>query len=445
MRKWWLLLLAAAVLIAAAGAAAVISWRSGAPRADSASPSATPTPDPVRTPLLEGVAQEAPVPTAAGLLAALHPGMSAPLIAGRLSVSIIDVASGRPLLEIGAARPVVPASTVKLVTAVAALTALPPDQRLVTRVLAGAAGDVVLVGGGDPTLLAPGERAGYPGRARLVDLASQVQRLKQPVRRVLVDDSLFSGPRLGPGWKPIYVSDGDVAPVSALELHGQAPPDPAIDAGRKLAALLHVTAPVTRGTAPAQARELARVSSPTVAELVELMLATSDNDLAEALGRQLALAAKQPPTFAGEVAAIGSALQPVLTSAGLAQQTVDLHDASGLSPLDHVQPAALSRLLALAARDGRYGPLLSGLPVAGFDGTLADRYRKGPGVLAAGQVRAKTGTLTGVSALAGLVRTRAGRLLAFDVTANGLPEKGAGKAPADLDAIAAALAGCGCP
>ncbi len=62
--------------------------------------------------------------------------------------------------------------------------------------------------------------------------------------------------------------------------------------------------------------------------------------------------------------------------------------------------------------------MLSGLPVAGFSGTLADRYREGGGLPAAGAVRAKTGTLNGVSALAGLVRTADGRLLAFDLTAD---------------------------
>jgi D-alanyl-D-alanine carboxypeptidase/D-alanyl-D-alanine-endopeptidase (penicillin-binding protein 4) len=438
-----LALLAAVVLLAGAGAAVVLTHEEDTPQT-TAPPAVTPQPAPVRTPLLAATDKQAPMPTQAGLVRALQPSLAAPLLAGRVTLSVIDVLSGQPLLEVGAQQPAVPASTAKIATALAALSVLPGDQRLVTRVLAGAAGDVVLVGGGDPTLLAPGVRGGYPQPARLTDLAAQVAKAQPVVRRVVVDDRLFSGPRIGPGWKPVYLSDHDVAPVSALELKGTESADPALEAGRRLAGLLHVKAVVVHGFAPAGARELGKVTSAPVSDLVETMLATSDNDLAEALGRHVALATKQPATFDGAAAATAAVLQRLLLKAGVGATGVLLRDSSGLSPLDRVQPGALARLLAVAATDDRFGPLLSGLPVAGFDGTLADRYRKGPTAVAAGQVRAKTGTLTGVSALAGLVRTRSGRLLAFDVTANGLPEKGAGKAPQDLDAVAAALAACGC-
>jgi D-alanyl-D-alanine carboxypeptidase/D-alanyl-D-alanine-endopeptidase (penicillin-binding protein 4) len=95
-------------------------------------------------------------------------------------------------------------------------------------------------------------------------------------------------------------------------------------------------------------------------------------------------------------------------------------------------------------KDEKYAPILSGLPVAGFDGTLTTRYRKGPTSAAAGAVRGKTGTLDGVSALAGLVRTRGGRLLAFDLTADGVSLTGTLQAQAALDRVATALASCGC-
>jgi D-alanyl-D-alanine carboxypeptidase/D-alanyl-D-alanine-endopeptidase (penicillin-binding protein 4) len=117
-----------------------------------------------------------------------------------------------------------------------------------------------------------------------------------------------------------------------------------------------------------------------------------------------------------------------------------------LSRDNRVQPAALTAILRAVAmgEQPRLAPVLTGLPVAGFDGTLAKRYRTGPSLPAAGVVRGKTGTLNGVSALAGLVRTADGRLLAFDLTADGVPLGATRQAEAALDRFAAALASCGC-
>ena len=448
MRRWWLAGLALAVLLGGAGGVLVLGGRttsvSGLP------PSGRPSPDPSRTPLLAAPGGGA-VPSTAGLRRALDTVLHDPGLGTRVAVSVLDAASGAALLEIGAGQPVPPASTAKIATALAVLTVLPADRRFTTTVVQGAPGDVVLVGAGDPTLAGRSAPPGFPGRARLADLAAQLKGVA--VRRVVVDDRLFAGPRTGPGWKPGYVTHGDVSPVSALAVDGGrlsgdkgAPrsQDSAVDAGRQLAALLRVTT-VVRGAAPVGATVLAHADSPTVGELVESMLTSSDNNLAEALGRQVALAGKLPPTFDGESAAIEAAVVPLLARAGLGGRPLALRDASGLSPLDRLRPAALSRLLALADRDARFAPLLSGLPVAGFDGTLADRYRKGRTAAAAGAVRAKTGTLDGVSALAGLVRTRGGRLLAFDLTADRVPAGGTLQAQFALDRVATVLASCGCP
>ena len=83
-------------------------------------------------------------------------------------------------------------------------------------------------------------------------------------------------------------------------------------------------------------------------------------------------------------------------------------------------------------------PILTGLPVAGFTGTLTTRYESG----AAGLVRAKTGTLTGVNALAGTVVDEDGHLLAFAFLATGTPNTP--EARSALDEAATALAACGC-
>ena len=421
----------------------------------------TPSPSPSLLPLLPAPSAHAPVPTAAGLRRALAPGLTDRSLGGSVAISVLDAVTGKPLLETDSREVVLPASTAKIATAVAALTALPPDRRLTTKVVAGAApGEVVLVGGGDPSLGGRLTKAStYPPVARISDLAAQVRTALAgaPVTRVTVDDSLYAGPLLGPGWRPQYVTGGDVAPVMALMVDGgrirpspsRAPrlADPALAAGHQLAALLGVPkAVVVRGRAAAGAKELGSVASPTVQQLVEGMLTRSDNDLAEALSRQVAIAKGEPATFSGAAAAVRGVLRDVLSQVGEAPGAVSLQDGSGLSRLDRVQPGALTRLLsAIAGRDrDRLYPVLSGLPVAGFDGTLEKRFRRGPGLPAAGVVRAKTGTLNGVSALAGLVRTRDGRLLAFDLTADSVPIGSTLASQTALDRLAAALAGCGC-
>lgn len=434
MRRWWLAGMALVVLLA--GLVGLVVVRED--RLESRpTPSATRSPEPSRTPLLDPAGADAPIPTTAGLQRALAAALKDPALGNRVGASVVDVLTGRSLLAARDTTAVTPASTAKIVTAVAVLSVLPPETRFTTRVVQGAPGDVVLVGAGDPTVAGRNAQRGIPVTARLSDLAAQLKGTI--VKRVVVDDRLFTGPRLGPGWKPGYVTFGSVAPVSALAVDGgrrstrknqPRVADPALEAGRQLAALLHVT-PVVRGAAPAGATVLAQVSSPTVAELVETMLSRSDNDVAEALGRHVALATNRPASFAGQAAA-------------LATVAPGLRDASGLSTLNRLSPAAVTRLLVRAATEPRFAPVLGGLPVAGFDGTLADRYRNAPTLAAAGEVRAKTGTLNGVSALAGLVRTRSGRLLAFDLAADGVAFSGTLRAQAALDRIATALARCGC-
>ena len=86
--------------------------------------------------------------------------------------------------------------------------------------------------------------------------------------------------------------------------------------------------------------------------------------------------------------------------------------------------------------------MLSGMPIAGFSGTLASRYSAGTAAAARGVVRAKTGTLNGVNTLAGVVYDTDGRLLAFAFMANHVQSPAA--ALASLDTLAGTLAGCGC-
>ncbi len=428
------------------------------------SPTATPTPDPPRTPAPSVLPAE---PTGSGpppVLPerALDEVLASPALGGGAGAVVLDVATGQVLLDRDAATARIPASVAKLATAAGALTALGPEHRVVTRVLAGAdladGTSVVLVGAGDATLTTRRSRRGdLPQRGSLADLADQVVASLAPGRpvTVLVDDSLFSGPALSPDWPASYLSSGEVSPVSALSVDaGRVRPgsvareaDPALAAGRELAGLLRrrgaeVRPDVARGSASENAPVVAEAESPTVAEMVELALQTSDNDLAEALLRLAAVAQGQPATFDGGTTAVLGAL----TSLGVPTEGVHLLDGSGLARGSAVPPETLARLLLLAA-DGAHPDLasvLDGLPVAGFSGTLETRYVTGATATAAGLLRAKTGTLTGVSALAGTTSV-GGRPVVFVVMADRVPEGATLQARDDLDRFAAVLSAAAGP
>jgi D-alanyl-D-alanine carboxypeptidase/D-alanyl-D-alanine-endopeptidase (penicillin-binding protein 4) len=404
-------------------------------------------------PVLAALASEAPAPDAAVLADELAPLLASPALGPGVEARVVDVASGEVLLDQDSDVPSTPASTAKLLTAVAALTTLGPDTTLETTVVAGSApGEVVLVGGGDPTLSRTVPSLTYPGAPTVADLAAQV-RSSLPagaqVTRVVVDNSLFQGPLTASGWGPGDAPSTYAAPVTATAVDGARVRSgdlprsgaPGTDAGTALAVALGVPdATVVLGNAPQGAQTLGSVRSAPVARLVEQALSQSDNLLTESLARHVALARDLPATFEGAAEAVTGAL----TDAGLDVTGVSLSDGSGLSSTDRVPVELLTELLTGAA-DGTLpgtSAVLSGLPVAGYDGTLFDRGDADPAT-APGSVRAKTGTLLGVHGLAGTVVTAEGRLLVFGVVADGAPANGEAAEDA-LDAVASALAACGC-
>ncbi|WP_233510045.1 D-alanyl-D-alanine carboxypeptidase/D-alanyl-D-alanine endopeptidase [Actinomadura craniellae] len=409
-------------------------------------------------PVVQAAAQPLPsadpaarIPGAAGLSARLNA-----VLAGsdtKISGAVIDAAARRVLYGRNPDRPATPASTTKLVTSVAVLATRGPEYRLTTKTVQGAPGRVVLVGGGDPTL-AVRPPASLPGSASLTELARQTAaalRASGTARvKVDFDDTLYTGPRSAPGWKPNYIPDGEVAPVTALMVdQGRVAAgkrtrvaDPPATAAAVFAGLLRRQGvAATRGArvrAHPSAAALGSVRSPPVSAMVEHLMTESDNDMAEAMVRQAALARGRPASFAGGAQAVQEVLAGLRAAGG-----VTVFDGSGLSTRNRITPLALARLAALAAAPDHPGlrAAITGMPVAGFSGTLADRYAGPATRIGAGYVRAKTGTLDGVSTLAGMAYDVDGRLLAFAFMA------GDGKGAVDpgrLDLLAAAVAGCGC-
>ena len=376
-----------------------------------------------------------------------------------MTASVVDVDTGQQVYGREASGSAIPASTAKLLTAAAVLSARGPAYRIPTRAVAGnAPGEVVLIGAGDPSLAA-GAVASYPGAARLDLLAQQVRQSLggQDPTRVIIDTSLYTGPTYPtPQWYEADLNSGFIAHITALMTDGArrdpsrtksgaaryAQPD--VAAGEQFAAALGLPpGAVTRGTAPARSEQLGEVLSPPIGRLVEVMLAESDNVLAEGLARQVAVARGMPASFDGAA----QATRAELADMGLPLAGYTVVDGSGLSHFNRVSAGLLTGVLALAAAPDHpeLRPIVSGLPVAAYSGTLFERYldpANGGG--AASVVRAKTGTLTGVSALAGLVVDADGRLLAFSVIADATGGVNLRATEAALDRVAAAIADCGC-
>ncbi|MEH0969812.1 D-alanyl-D-alanine carboxypeptidase/D-alanyl-D-alanine-endopeptidase [Micromonospora sp. CPCC 205546] len=465
-----LVLVLAAVGIAVVRPGPVADWLGDEPAGRGvAAPAAEPAPAAV----LAGTDANAPMPTPEGVRAALAPLVGVPALGARVHVSVADVATGQPLFGRGEDDGTVPASVTKLVTGVTVLAARGPAHRISTRAVAGAApGEVVIVGGGDPTL-AVDRKGFYPGAARLDDLAAQVRDALGGTKptKVTVDSSLYSGPVFEPGWDDDIPTGGYGGAITALMTDGarsdvtRAKKDeaagnhwaervsqPDLAAGRAFARLLGVPAgAVARGTAPAAATgaatpgpgaELGRVESLPMVRLVDIMISDSDNIVAEALARQVALARNEPASFVGA----GAAMDAVAGELGLPADELTLADGSGLSRSNRISPSLLTDLIALAGDGSRpeLAAIFGGLPVADWSGTLAGRYDTAATKAGAGVVRAKTGTLTGVHAIAGVVSTADGRLLTFAVLTDAVPPDGLTAARGALDRIGAALAGCGC-
>jgi len=411
---------------------------------------------PVPQAVLRPLAAVATSPTQAGLSALLDAAAIA--MPGQFAGVVVEPGTGAELWGHTPERPLVPASTGKVLTAAAALLTLDATERLVTRVVAGPEpGTVVLVGGGDPTLTAlpEGRESLYPDAPRISELAAEVRAAAPgPIGTVLVDTSRYTGPLLAPGWSASDVGAGFVAPIEPVMVDGgRADPtlqdgsrvtDPALAAGRALADELGADV-VDEGVADPGAKSLAAVSSAPMTELVEHALRSSDNVLAEVLAREVALARDDEPSFEGAARQILAALE----QAGFDPSSAELFDGSGLSKQDRVPPRLLGSVLSAAAAPAQgpldrqfLRPILSGLPVAGGEGTLDNRFaRDGDAASGRGVVRAKTGSLTGVSSLAGVVTDADGRLLVFALMSNGANP---GVVRPLHDQMAAGLSRCGC-
>jgi D-alanyl-D-alanine carboxypeptidase/D-alanyl-D-alanine-endopeptidase (penicillin-binding protein 4) len=422
--------LAGAVATALAVTVGVGGWTSTGGREEAAPspptrPPATTRPAPRPAPPAPCPAEPPPAsPAPPALVAALRGALGHPGFEGVTVSASLWVDGYGEVLAAGADVPLPPASVQKVFTAMGVLSLFEPDDALTTTVrstgpVAGdvVRGDLVLVGGGDPTLTARGPHS-------LDALAAQVRQrgVTRVEGSVVADESRYDAARAAPGWQD-WQQPAYVGPMSALMVDdNRRRADPAYLAAPatgnaevfRAALVAHgitVSGPVTAGTAPPGASEVASLRSRPVPALVGDMLRRSDNETAELLAREAGLEAGEAGTTPAGTAALTAALGPLCVPlTGVAD------DGSGLSRADRRTAREWRRLLQAATSQPWGAAFRDGLPLAGRSGTLAGRFRR---TAAAGNVRAKTGTIIGGRALAGYLTTAGGRQAVFAVVVNG--------------------------
>ncbi len=413
------------------------------------STAADPLPPAVLVPATEGAAPDP------DKVRRLVTGVKVPGATGTYGAAVRDLGTGRLLYSHDAGTGLIPASTMKVLTTTAAMSLLGPDHRFSTSVVEGGPGQIVLVGGGDPYLSTTSSASTYPPRASVADLARRTATVLHASRTTSVtlgyDASLFTGPAWNAAWPDTYRDV--VTPVSALWVEegrtggnqiGPRTVAPARDAARAFAAALKKRGVKVTAVAPATAsRTAARVSavqSMPVDQIVSQVLLTSDNDAAEVLFRHAALAGGRAGSFADGARVVTREL----TSLKVWGAGMRITDGSGLARRTRVSADSLTRALRLAAEDDHpeLRGVVNGLPVAGVEGSLRVRFFDDTSAAGRGVVHGKTGTLTKVHSLAGVLRTRDGSVLVFAFLINE-PENDYA-ATVWLDRVTAALSGCGC-
>ncbi|MBW8172113.1 D-alanyl-D-alanine carboxypeptidase [Ornithinimicrobium sp. Arc0846-15] len=404
------------------------------------------------------------------------------------ALTIRDVESGETLYDTRANKSLTPASTTKLLTAAAVMTQFAPLETLKTSVVVvpaegtdggadtDAGGDsdsatataspgatIALVAGGDMLLSAgAGNPNNVVGHAGVTDLARQtasaleMQGVNGPIT-VSLDTSYASGSSVVPDWTDYWVTNGFAGRITMLGFAGDralpfdpSPQDPAMVVAEAFVQTLSdegvdvVSGDIERAEAPGDAGQIAMVESAPLAEVLGVGLRTSDNAMLEQLARQATVRAGEPGEQESVNAWVTSQIKDVY---GVDTTGVQLSDTSGLSDGTTIPVRVLGDLLVEGANGEHpaFQDALDELPIAGLNGTLFDRFLTDAATEGKGVIRAKTGSLPEMTALAGYIVTDDGRLLAFALTDN---DVGLGgdflNARAQIDSILADVADCGC-
>jgi D-alanyl-D-alanine carboxypeptidase/D-alanyl-D-alanine-endopeptidase (penicillin-binding protein 4) len=362
-------------------------------------------------------------------------------VGGLSGAWVADAETGKPLFAWLDQRRRTPASVQKLLTTTTALERFGDTEHLKTVVRSDGEldsdgvvqGNLYLQGFGDPSF----------GTRDLAVLASRIREagVESVEGRIIGDESYFDSRRGLPAGR--FLLSPDIGPLSALSFNegtlrgfgGGFQSNPPKFVAQRLEGWLDargidVARSARAGRAPGSADLIASVRSPSIAALVRATNQPSDNYFAETLLKGLGA------RFAGSgsTAAGAGVVRTFQKTLGVSSSVLD---GSGLSRGDVISPRAVGRLLIAARQRPWFESFYRSLPLAGHTGTLRKRMRR---TAAAGRCRAKTGTLIGVSGLAGYCRSRGTRNFAFALLMNGV---NVARARAVQDRIAAALAGAG--
>ena len=435
---------AAATPTALLCAAALMPWAAPAATAGAPTPTsrlaASPAPS-ARDGQVAAQASGSAVSTVAAnarISAVLPPRARSKILGTRFTMTVWDTESSSYIYTRRPKKSLRGASTTKILTAVAVLANLGPDHRFATTVRAGTTPDeIVLVAGGDPLLTSADLRTLAADTAAA--LAAQAEAdgtggagVGAPEgaiapRRITVraDDSLFRGGGISRGWYSSWVPS-QVRRVGAFARDDRKVSDATADAGAYFArALRRLDVPATyagEAVVAPDAPTLATFAGHSVSEAVSRALLWSDNDTAEMLFRQVAVARGTKASWPGARRSV----RATLSELSIPMKRVRIVDGSGLSMQGRLTAGALTSALnrALSPEHPELAGLRDMLPVAGRTGTLqADylRFTSSPSKCAAGLVQAKTGTLADAISLAGYAAGADGRTKIFVSIVNGRP------------------------
>lgn len=336
----------------------------------------------------------------------------------QLGLYVYDLTDGQPLYAVNAAHRMRPASCQKLVTAITALHFLKGNYRLTTDFRTTGTvkngilnGDLIVVGGMDPLV----------NDIELLQAAASIKQqhgIESINGNIIYDRSMREDKPFGWGW----CWDDDYGPLSALLVDGK---DCFEERWTKAMEEAGITTQNPPQSAPkgreANARSVYSIRH-GIDLLLETMMKESDNIYAECLFYQTAATVGKKGAGRKQGA---QRTEELLKRIGLESSKYQIADGSGLSLYNYVTPEMLVALLGHAWHTPDIKEhLLPSLPIAGFDGTLKRRMI---GTAAEGNVRAKTGTVTGVSALAGYLTAANGHTIAFAIINQGIPSAAVGR------------------